>query len=219
MVAAADIADACGLARLRSVHVPAGVVGNDAAAVPGAQPARTTAAASDGDVVRVRNDPDGARMTERPGEYRGGPRAPERITGPRVPAAPPEQHRTPAEISMVQEIVEAVAAQVMLQSRTSMRRETRPLKLSIAGLGAMLVATCGWGVSQISGWQESQRNQWAVEAKQAEQDVAMSEHLAEPHVTPEQIAALQGQMAALSATCAEALARAPAATLTTKRGR
>jgi uncharacterized protein HemX len=160
------------------------------------------------------------------GEYAGRGR-PERISSrplPTVPASPPA---SPAEISTVAEIVHeavgAALADVMesfaSKSTTRMRKETRPLKVGVAGLGALVLAAGGWLVSQVGTWQESQRNQWAVEAKQLEQDEAMTAHLAEPHVTPAQITALEARLSTIEGKLEQLLARDDKPATTPKKGR
>ncbi len=103
---------------------------------------------------------------------------------------------------MVQEIVEAVALQAFSQSRTSMRKETRPLKWSIAAILGALASGGLWLNDKFDDWQEAQRAQWATESEQAEQADAIAAHLAEPHVSPEQVTALQSQLAGVAAQLA-----------------
>lgn len=164
-------------------------------------------------------------MPGRGTEYSGGARPPERVSSrpqPTVPAA------SPAEISTVAEVVKDALADGLADimdrfassSTTRMRKETRPLKGAIAGVIAALLAGGGWLVSQVSEWQDSQRNQWAVEAKQLEQDEAMAVHLGEPHVSPAQIEALERKLADIEKKLDEALAKPVAITVpTAKKGR
>lgn len=134
---------------------------------------------------------------------------PQRGTTDRVSSQPhravPVTVDSPAAISTVQEIVEAVTERLMEGSRANLRRETRPLKYSIAGIGAMVVATCTWGASQVSSWNDSMREQILIEAKQVEQDAAMATHLEAPHVTPEQFEAMAARLTAIEQKLDDAL--------------
>lgn len=125
------------------------------------------------------------------GPMRGGrdrvPSSPQRVVVP--------EPESPAAISTVQEIVEAVTERLLESSTTRLRRETRPLKLSVAGLGALVLATCGWGFGQVQSWKEDQREQWETELRRAEQDEAIAAHLAEPHVEPEDLQGLKDELA------------------------
>jgi hypothetical protein len=80
-------------------------------------------------------------------------------------------------------------------SRADMRRETRPLKVTMAGLATVVLATCGWGVSQIGDYQTAQREQWLLEAKQAEQEAAMASHLETAHVDPAAFQRVENRLA------------------------
>lgn len=152
---------------------------------------------------------------ESPGRYHDGPRSPERVSSRPLPTVAKDPPASPAEISTVAEIVHeavgAALADVMesfaSKSTTRMRKETRPLKYSVAGIGAVVIAGLGWLASQAQTWQESQRNQWAVEAKQLEQDEAMTVHLAEPHVSPAQIEALEVRLTRIEGKLAQLLER------------
>lgn len=133
------------------------------------------------------------------GPMRGGrdrvPSSPQRVVVP--------EPESPAAISTVQEIVEAVTERLLESSTTRLRRETRPLKLSVAGLGALVLATCGWGFGQVQSWKEDQRQQWETELRRSEQDAAIADHLAEPHVSPAQIEELKTELKGVKAELAK----------------
>lgn len=147
----------------------------------------------------------------KPGEYSMPGRAPERVgSQPHRTVAPPTVE-SPAEISAVGEVfkdalVEAIAA-IRAGSRTEMKRETRGLKATTGGVAGALVILAGWLWTQGGDWRKAERAAAVIEAKQAEQDQEMALHLAEPHVTPEQVTELQAQLATIAIKLDLALAQ------------
>lgn len=129
-----------------------------------------------------------------PTEYSGRGR-PERVTSPR--ASVPERHQTPAEISQIEEIASVLADKLMGQSTTRMRREVRPLKWSLGAVIAAVIAGAGWVTSQASAWQQSQREQWALELERDEQLEEIATHMETPHVTTADVVTIGAQLDAI----------------------
>jgi hypothetical protein len=153
-----------------------------------------------------------------PGQYHHGPRAPERVSSRPMPSVP-AQVESPAERSAVEEIVGMVFERMSTSSTTQMRKETRPIRISLYGIVGALLAAGGWAASEVGDWQEAQRNQWAIEAKQLEQDDAMAKHLGEPHVSPAQIEAIEARLLKIEGQLAQLLERDDKPVAPPKRGR